>query len=641
MLKSLQSRLIALYITFVLLVLTSVGATFWGVKTQQKDALIINIAGRQRMLVQLMVRLVLGEQDSGNVSMEILANAENIFDQTLTALENGGITTLPDNFVTIPETKNIEILEALSEVRQSWEKFRASIKVIRSMSQTDIIYSEARQDLEAQSAVLAQRTDRVVQLYEADSTAKLSILRNIQIGFLFCALVLLAIGAVVTRQSVLKPLAELGIAAAHLGENDLETPVQVQGPEEMRKLSQSFDGMRVGLNSARQELINLNSTLEKRVFQRTQELEALNVVSQEITSRLDIHQVLNSVTEKTRVLLNGDVSFLCLLDGGQHQLKLQTFSGSVDAAINDTTIINKNDLTETVVNSEKAVVCGIDTCREGCAILSEKYRGSHMAAALRSKELIIGALCVGSTSPQRFGDESAELLTKLANTASIALENARLYEQAERIATLEERRRIAADMHDGLGQTLSYLGLMTDQVVDFLSKGQEQDAMERLHRTRETIEKATGDVRKAIHSLMDENPISPDLCDQLCDVANEFSSKTNSLVEWKLDTESPCNCAPRVNEQVIHVAREALTNSTGHAHASKITMHFKQGVHDHILLIEDDGKGFESSQPSPNGHFGLQIMKARALQIGGHLEVRSTPGMGTQVILSFPSGNTE
>lgn len=640
MLKSLQGRLSALFFAFVLLVLTSVGATFWGVKTQQNDALIINLAGRQRMLVQLMVRLAVGEQGNGSAS-DMLVDSENTFDQTLTALEHGGVTPyLPDSFVSIPETKNPEILNALHDVRQSWEKVRAAIDKVIGMSAGEIGYSSAIEELEKLSTILARQADMVVQLYEADSTAKLNILRNIQLGFLFFALVLLAGGAWVTRQSVLKPLAELGVVAGHLGGNDLETPVQVQGPEEMRKLSQSFDGMRVGLKSAQRELIDLNNTLEKRVFQRTRELEALNVVTQEITSRLDIQQVLSSVTEKTRELLNGDVSFLCLLDASQPLLKLQTFSGSLDAAVDDTTIIKEHDLTETVISSSKAVVCGIDTCREGCSILSDKYRRSHMAAPLRSNDQIIGALCVGSTSAQKFGDESIELLTKLANTAAIALENARLYEQAERIATLEERRRIAADMHDGLGQTFSYLGLMTDQALELLSSGKNQAAKERLHLTRETIEKATGNVRKAINRLMDENPIHSDLCCQLQDVANELSAQHNAIIEWRCDFESPCNCPTHVNEQVVHVAREALTNAIAHAHPSQIVVQFTKRDHDHVLLIEDNGKGFDSSLPSPNGHFGLQIMKARALRVGGLLTVHSAPGQGTRVILSFSAERT-
>jgi two-component system nitrate/nitrite sensor histidine kinase NarX len=638
-LKSLQSKLSALFIAFVLLVLTSVGATFFGVTTQQKDALVINLSGRQRMLIQLMTRLAIEHQD--DETKATLAQAERTFEQTLLALENGGETTyLPNDFVTLPQTNDSEIKAALSRVREDWEQFHASVGAIQSMPQGEAGLQSAIQDLEAQSALLAQQADKVVQLYEASATTKLNILRNIQIIFLLLALVLLGAGAVITRQSLLRPLTELGAAAARLGENDLEYPVQVQGPEEMRNLSQSFDGMRVNLNSARQELIDLNNNLEKRVFQRTQELEALNIVSQEITSRLDIEQVLNSVTEKSRALLDGDVSFLCLLDNSQRNLNLQTFSGASDAAVGDVTTVKDHDLTVAVVSSEKAVVCGIDSCRQGCAILSQKYRGSHLAAPLRSNEQIIGALCVGSSRPQRFGEESAEMLTKLANTAAIALENARLYEQAERIATLEERRRIAAEMHDGLGQTLSYLGLMTDQVVDFLSNGKEEAAMERLHRTRETIEKATGDVRKAINSLMDENPISQDLCDQLGVVAREFSSKGNSVIKWTLSEKVSCKCSPEMNEQVIHITREALTNAVNHAHAAYINMCFSEGDDGYVLKIEDDGKGFDSSLPRPAGHFGIQIMKARALRIGGLLTVNSAPGQGTQVSLSFPAEKT-
>ena len=216
------------------------------------------------------------------------------------------------------------------------------------------------------------------------------------------------------------------------------------------------------------------------------------------------------------------------------------------------------------------------------------------------------------------------------------MENARLYEQAERIATLEERRRIAAEMHDGLGQTLSYLGLMTDQVVDLLSNGNAQDATKKLHRTRETIERATSDVRKAINSLMDESPISQELCDRLDGTAKEFSSNGNIAVEWIIEKGSQCNYSPRVNEQIIHVVREALTNAVRHSHATHISMRLKQGDQRHLLLIEDNGMGFESTKPGPHGHFGLRIMKARASQIGGQIEVASAPGMGTQVVLSWP-----
>jgi len=140
---------------------------------------------------------------------------------------------------------------------------------------------------------------------------------------------------------------------------------------------------------------------------------------------------------------------------------------------------------------------------------------------------------------------------------------------------------------------------------------------------------------------MDENPINSDLCAQLQDVAKEFSAQHSAIIEWRCETESPCNCPPHVNEQVIHVVREALTNAISHAHPTQIVVQFTKRDHAYELLIADNGKGFDSSQPSPNGHFGLQIMKARALQINGQLEVKSMPGMGTQIVLSFPLSNKE
>ena len=140
---------------------------------------------------------------------------------------------------------------------------------------------------------------------------------------------------------------------------------------------------------------------------------------------------------------------------------------------------------------------------------------------------------------------------------------------------------------------------------------------------------------------MDENPINSDLCDQLQGVAKELSAQHNAIIEWRCEAASPCNCPPLVNEQVIQIVREALTNAISHAHPTRIIVQFTKRDHAYELLIADNGKGFDSSQPSPNGHFGLQIMKARALQINGQLEVKSMPGMGTQIILSFPLSNKE
>jgi nitrate/nitrite-specific signal transduction histidine kinase len=335
-----------------------------------------------------------------------------------------------------------------------------------------------------------------------NATQTTDYLRVVQIILPCCALALLIISAWMTRRSLLKPLQALGLAAKRLGENRLDAPIQVEGPKEMRALSQALEEMRSRLHIAREELIQWNTTLEQRVAQRTKELETLNEVSREISSRLDIQQVLNSVTEKARTLLGGEVASLCLVDENQHWLKLQTLSGPKHAVVGNTMRAD-NQFANAVLESDGAMICGVDACRGGCRMLSDEYRVSHLAAPLRIGDRVIGALCVGSPAQNQFAAESADMLTKLANIAVIALENARLFARAERVATLEERhRRVAAEMHDGLGQTLSYLGLMTDQVVDFLSGGRgRRGAGTPAHKTRETISKATSDVRRAINKF--------------------------------------------------------------------------------------------------------------------------------------------
>ncbi len=379
----------------------------------------------------------------------------------------------------------------------------------------------------------------------------------------------------------------------------------------------------------------MNESLEARVARRTRELEMLNEVSREITSRLDIQQVLNSVTEKARALLGGEVAALCLVDESLHWLRLQALSGPREA-IEGHVVAADNGLAGKVLTGERALSCGVGDCGGGCRMLAEDYRVSHLAAPLRVGERVIGALCVGSTAQTQFADEAVSMLTKLANVAAIALENARLYAQAERVATLEERRRVAAEMHDGLGQTLSYLGLMIDQVVEFLGEGREGAALERLHKTRATIDRATREVRHAINSLMDETPVERDFCARLRELVEEFASEHDLEATCQTDGESAPDPSPQMARQILNITREALNNVLRHARAHQVRVTLGKTDDDYFLSIEDDGQGFDPSQAAPSGHFGLQIMRARAKHIGGELLIESAPGAGSRVTLMWP-----
>lgn len=183
----------------------------------------------------------------------------------------------------------------------------------------------------------------------------------------------------------------------------------------------------------------MNESLEERVAQRTRELETLNEVSREISSRLELQQVLNSVTEKARALLGGEVASLCLVDESRHWLKLQAMSGPPEA-VEGQVVAASGGLVGEVLTSTQAMRCGVGDCENGCRMLAQGYRLSHLAAPLRMGERVIGALCVGSAAQGQFTEEAGGMLTKLANVAAIALENARLYAQAERLVNAGRKR---------------------------------------------------------------------------------------------------------------------------------------------------------------------------------------------------------
>ncbi len=411
--------------------------------------------------------------------------------------------------------------------------------------------------------------------------------------------------------------------------------MQVTGDVEIEVLSSTMDDMRSKLHTSQQELRTWAYTLEERVTQRTQELEALNAVGYEISSRLEIKHVLNSVVEKSCQLLNADAAFLCLLDDQKKLLSLQSTSGPGDAI--ETCNTDADDgWARQVIHSEQALRCEANGCFGFCQIVAQPYRYSHLAAPLSIGNRVIGALCVTSQRPNFFSEEAACYLNRLANVASIAIENARLYEQLERSSALEERHRIAAEMHDGLAQTLSYLKITTDLAQEEIKSGNVAQAQHTLGRAQHGLDQASSDIRRAIASLHDEFPAYYTLQQQISSLIDELRANFPNI-EWITQTNVPLILEHSVSEQVLRVVREAVINAGKHSQASKISVKLERTDDTVTVHIEDNGTGFnpqvlpEDERP----HFGLKIMKARAARLGGSLEVHSQQGHGTQIVLTW------
>jgi nitrate/nitrite-specific signal transduction histidine kinase len=608
----------------------------WALETQRQDALLINLAGRQRMLLQQTARLAVDAGVGESYTNQELQEAQNAFEQSLQAMLHGGYAPyMPGEMVWLAGSHSPEIHTSLEQVNAGWEQYRPLLDEVQHTSPTGPRFQELASSIKQQVPVLQAQANAVVDLYEQEATSKLIRLRTIQIGFLVAGLALLAAGVLMTRRSLLQPLERLEVAAQRLGGNDLNTPVDVPGPQEIQSLSASFETMRRGLQSAQAELLELTRDLESRIRQRTRELDALHEVSQQITSQLDMQHVLHSVTDKVRTLLDGDSAMLCLLDESKEYLRLQAMSGKALIPVYES-YMSTVDHASQALNSPGALMCREGQCTGGCGLFTSAHAPSHVVAPLRLGDELIGALCVASARPAHFTDESTGLLSKLSATAAVALQNARLYTQAERIAALEERHRVAADMHDGLGQMLSYLGIMTDQAMELVSEGRDSAALEQLKQTRTAVEQAAQEVRRAISSLIDEPLTRASLCQRLREVVRQFSAETGRQVDWDAALDPSAGCAGETVEQVMNITREALHNAARHAGPAALKVRLGCDETGYFVQVEDDGRGFDLSRPAPGGHFGLQVMRARAGHIGGTLDIQSSPGRGTCVKLVWP-----
>ncbi len=549
---SLNSALWIIFSAFAVLVALAVGATFLSIQTQSQDALVINLAGRQRMLLQQIglqaVQLsALSAENSGfsdnsgslarsplqtmyaQSTQELKTTADH-YAATLLALRDGGsLETLDHRQVSVPATRDAHSLQYLSSSLADWQILQEDLEGIYSLSPAEAEFQLALNRVQQAIPGLTAQADELVLSYEQSAQRKLDGLRWIQIVFLCSSGLVILWGGLLMRRRVLLPLKEIDLQASTIGTGNLQTPVQVSGLAEIEQIGSTMENMR-------QQLASWNETLESGVRQRTKELEAFTRVSQEITANLELDHLLKSITDKTRLLLGCEAAFLCLHDADQKNLHLNSAScAEKEDPCSYTTctsaqgrISQQNTFPAAQVLQGMVVITNAQAQNlPVCQILDARFQVSHLAAPLFSGDRVIGALCAGSSHKDFFNQDSQRLLVRLANVASLALANARLYQQAERLAVLEERQYIAAEIHDGFIQTVNTLRLLQDQFESSLAKTMGDHLPEAgiLNQMRRAGAQAEREARKAISSLKEEmHPVST-LQDQLSQLV-EFSAFT-------------------------------------------------------------------------------------------------------------------
>jgi signal transduction histidine kinase len=233
-----------------------------------------------------------------------------------------------------------------------------------------------------------------------------------------------------------------------------------------------------------------------------------------------------------------------------------------------------------------------------------------------------------------FSEDDERLVESFARHAGLAIHNARLHEELRQLAVLQERERIAQDLHDGSIQSLYAVSLALEDTEELMAMDQAQ-ALERIDRAIEQIHGTIQEIRDFIMGLDPDARTAVDLLSGLATLTDDFERSTLIEVELSSDPDVPLD--PEDTLQLIQLTREAMSNVARHAEASKVLVNVEDRREWLRLSIIDDGRGFDTSASQRPGHHGLTNMHARAESLGGSLTIHSDDG-GTQVVFEMPRG---
>jgi len=276
-------------------------------------------------------------------------------------------------------------------------------------------------------------------------------------------------------------------------------------------------------------------------------------------------------------------------------------------------------------------------------ILSEATAGLASDMPGQGRKILVARLARGPQSGaiavarrSGFAHEDRFLLDMYAVAVTASLDSLHRMQEAQIIAALEERERIARDLHDDTGQLLGFLTANVQAVRELLSRGAVDRAQEELAELERAARLLSGQVREAILGLRTKLAPGRHLGSALADYVAEFGIQSGIDAIFEGDLAAGSDLPAPAEYQLLRIAQEALSNVRRHAEARRVTVEIVQDAGEVRLSVADDGIGFDPG--ADTGGFGLQIMAERARTLEGTVEVVATPGRGTEVRARVPAG---
>jgi signal transduction histidine kinase len=377
-----------------------------------------------------------------------------------------------------------------------------------------------------------------------------------------------------------------------------------------------------------------NASLYEEVRSRERWLDALRDITTMALAGTGDSSLLDSIAEQALDLAGADAATVMTRSGTPGELVVAAAAGARANQLNGQVVPLEGSISGAVMKSGEGLVFD-DVSQDPRAYQPIVQLGGHGPAffvPLRVPGGVAGTLMVANLKGgRRFSTQTRRLVESLADAASVALDYDRVQSELRRLGLLEERERIAKELHDGIIQSLFAVGMSLQGTA--LTTGNPETTV-RIERAVESLDSVIRDLRNYIFGLRPGILADRQLDQALRSLGEEMQSHSGEQVDVQVDAAVAARLSSR-SADIVQLTREALSNVTRHAKATRALVRLERDGAHAVLTIEDDGVGLQTGLNA--GGNGLRNMRERAAKLGGSLQMSSAAsGRGTMLRVSFP-----
>jgi two-component system NarL family sensor kinase len=384
-----------------------------------------------------------------------------------------------------------------------------------------------------------------------------------------------------------------------------------------------------------------NVERRENLERRNHELSVLNAIARELNRSVDLGEALEFTLSQVAELLGLRTGWIWLVDDPSSGYYLAAAQNLPPALADDPRRMDGSGYCYCLDTYKKGDLGGAANVNVlTCSRLKGLVDGTgglryHASIPLYAQDKKLGVMNLASPGWRSLSPEDLQLLYTVGDLLSIAVERARLFARSARLGAVEERNRLAREIHDTLAQSLTATTLQLESADALLDAGSSPEkAREPLLRALSLTQSNLEEARRSVLDLRAAPLEGRSLSRALRVLVERWEAETGTAARYRaINSGRPL--PPRVEVALYRICQEALTNVARHAEAGRADVQLVATPGQIRLVVEDDGRGFDVSN-MPEDRHGLVGMNERAKMLGGRLEIRSNPGAGTRIEATVP-----